>query len=114
MKFVLFLILFVYTLNKSKDLDITEDFEFVIEHRVASSPWTRRGTLSFVQKTSSKNYKPVASILNDPKAFDIIDEVKTDCEANDELYYIRMRSGSEVFFGSIKTVTFFLLFLSVI
>lgn len=88
-----------------KEIDIKEDFNVDVEYRLekSSTTWKKRGVINFLQKNSNKNYKASANVLNEAMTNEQIEEIKSECKNGNGLYYVRVRTQSNVFFSQVNS-----------
>jgi len=87
-----------------KDIELKEDFIAEIDYRFEklNSTWRRRGVINFVQK-NPKNGKQNFEILNNELTKEHLEEIKSECKLGNGLYYVRIKSGTNLFFSSLNS-----------
>ena len=107
MKFVILIILvsFAFYNAQKKEIEIKEDFAAEVDYRLEklSTAWKKRGVINFLQKNSNKNYKASVGIVNEQFTDEHIEEIKSECKNGNGLYYIRIKTASNLFFSSVKS-----------
>jgi hypothetical protein len=88
-----------------KEVEIKEDFTAEIDYRLEkpNSPWTRRGVMNFLSKSSNKNYKSSVNVVNESLNQSQFDEIKSECENGNGLLYVRIKFGNNLYFSSAKS-----------
>jgi hypothetical protein len=107
MKFLFVIISLVLCVinSQKKEIDIKEDFTADVDYRLekSGSTWKKRGNLNFVQRNNNKNYKPSVNFVNEQFSNEQIEEIKSECKNGNGLYFLRIKTGNNLFFSSVKS-----------
>lgn len=103
--FVYFICSDRYVNSQKKEIDIKEDFSAEVDYRLEKSgaSWKKRGILNFVQKNNNKNYKPSVNFVNEQFSKEQVDDITSECKSGNGLYFVRIKTGSNLFFSSVKS-----------
>ena len=100
MKIKFLIILSFLSLFKfKKDIEIKEDFVVQVDYRYENSNtnWSKRGEIIFTQNKKKNN-----NIFVNENSKLQVKELKTQCENGNGTYFLRFKSGGNLFFSSIK------------